>query len=185
MPRPSTPRIDGALVSGYFDRRGRVWEEPIDRNVWSLLERFGDAEIAALVLPRHLVIEHADVPSFTSSKGALADAVRDVGSRRVRPHSRRCPAFPRPSLVAGDGDRPVAAISTKALGEFAKRLGFTLTTRRQPARSPTAGSDSIRPRATPGRCSTWSGYVQALVRGGRARSRSGVSLHRPARIDRH
>ena len=50
-------RIDGALVSGYFDRRGRVWEEPIDRNVWSLLERFGDAEIAALVLPRQLVIE--------------------------------------------------------------------------------------------------------------------------------
>ncbi len=63
-------RIDGALVSGYFDRRGRVWEEPIDRNIWSLLERFSDAEIAALVLPRHLVIEHADVPSFTSSKGA-------------------------------------------------------------------------------------------------------------------
>ena len=53
------PRIDGALVSGYFDRRGRVWEEPIDRNVWSLLERFGDAEIASLVLPRHLVVEHA------------------------------------------------------------------------------------------------------------------------------
>ena len=50
-------RIDAALVSGYFDGRGRVWEEPIDRNVWSLLERFGDTEIASLVLPRHLVIE--------------------------------------------------------------------------------------------------------------------------------
>ena len=63
------PRIDGALVSGYFDRRRRVWEEPIDRNVWSLLERFGDAEIASLVMPRHLVIEHAEAPPFTSSKG--------------------------------------------------------------------------------------------------------------------
>ena len=49
-------RIDAALVSGYFDRRTLVWQEPIDRNVWSLLERFGDAEIASLVLPRHLVI---------------------------------------------------------------------------------------------------------------------------------
>ncbi len=114
------PRIDGALVSGYFDRRGRVWEEPIDRNVWSLLERFGDAEIASLVLPRHLVIEHAEVPSFTSSKGALADAVGIIGSRRVRPHSRASPAFPQPSLVSGDGDRPVGPMSTTALGDFAQ-----------------------------------------------------------------
>ena len=82
------PRIDGALVSGYFDRRGRVWEEPIDRNVWSLLERFGDAEIASLVLPRHLVVEHAEVPSFTSSKGNAADAGRGIRARRVRPDSR-------------------------------------------------------------------------------------------------
>ena len=85
------PRIDGALVSGYFDRRGRVWEEPIDRNVWSLLERFGDAEIASLVLPRHLVVEHAEVPSFTSSKGAWQTPAGASVRSRVRPHpgSRR------------------------------------------------------------------------------------------------
>jgi dienelactone hydrolase len=121
------PRIDGALVSGYFDRRGRVWEEPIDRNIWSLLERFGDAEIAALVLPRHLLIEHAEVPSFTSSKGTW----QTPSGTSVRSEFNRIPvveAFPKPSLVAGDGDRPVAAISTRALGDFAKRLGFTLAT---------------------------------------------------------
>ena len=121
-------RIDGALVSGYFDRRGRVWEEPIDRNIWSLLERFSDAEIAALVLPRHLVIEHAEVPSFTSTKGAW----QTPSGTSVRAEFDRIPvvaAFPKPSLVAGDGDRPVAAISTAALGDFAKRLGFTLTAR--------------------------------------------------------
>ena len=28
------PRIDAALVSGYFDRRDDVWREPIYRNVW-------------------------------------------------------------------------------------------------------------------------------------------------------
>ena len=121
-------RIDGALVSGYFDRRERVWEEPIDRNIWSLLERFSDAGIAALVLPRHLVIEHADVPSFASSKGAW----QTPSGASVRAEFDRIPvvaAFPKPSLIAGDGDRPVAAISTKALGDFARRLGFTLTTR--------------------------------------------------------
>ena len=38
-------RIDAALVSGYFDSRQRVWEEPIYRNVFGLLHEFGDAEI--------------------------------------------------------------------------------------------------------------------------------------------
>jgi dienelactone hydrolase len=120
------PRIDGALVSGYFDRRGRVWEEPIDRNVWSLLERFGDAEIASLVLPRHLVIEHAEVSSFASSKGARETP---AGSS-VRAEFARIPAvatFPRPSLVMGAGDRPVGPVSTEALSDFATRLGFRLT----------------------------------------------------------
>jgi dienelactone hydrolase len=128
------PRIDGALVSGYFDRRGRVWEEPIDRNVWSLLERFGDAEIASLVLPRHLVIEHADVPSFTSTKGAW----HTPSGPSVRAESERVPivpTFPRPSLVIGDSDRPVEPLSTTALADFSKRLGFSLATRagREPA----------------------------------------------------
>lgn len=118
-------RIDGALVSGYFDWRGRVWEEPIDRNIWSLLERFGDAEIASLVLPRQLVIEHAEVPSFTSTKGVR----RTPAGSSVRAEFGRIPAvdaFPRPSLVIGDGDGPVGPFSTEALAEFAKRLGFHL-----------------------------------------------------------
>jgi dienelactone hydrolase len=121
------PRIDGALVSGYFDRRGRVWEEPIDRNVWSLLDRFGDAEIASLVLPRHLVIEHAEVPSFASSKGAW----QTPSGSSVRAEFQRIPAvaaFPRPSLVIGDGDRPVGPVSANALADFAKRLGFSVAT---------------------------------------------------------
>jgi dienelactone hydrolase len=119
------PRIDAALVSGYFDRRGRVWEEPIDRNVWSLLERFGDAEIASLVLPRHLVVEHAVVPPFTSSKGTRATA---AGSS-VRAEFSRIPVvtgFPNASLVTGPGDAPVEALSTRAITDFAERLGFSI-----------------------------------------------------------
>ena len=38
------PRIDVALISGYFDNREGVWAEPIYRNVWGLLKEFGDAE---------------------------------------------------------------------------------------------------------------------------------------------
>ena len=119
------PRIDGALVSGYFDRRGRVWEEPIDRNIWSLLERFGDAEIASLVLPRHLVVEHAAVPSFTSSKGAW----QTPAGASVRSEFGRIPAvaaFAKPSLVIGRGDEPVGPVSAEALADFAARLGFKM-----------------------------------------------------------
>jgi dienelactone hydrolase len=119
------PRIDGALVSGYFDGRSRVWTEPIDRNVWSLLERFSDAKIALLVLPRDLVVEHAEVPSFTSSKGNR----QTPDGASVRAEFGRIPAvgaFPAPSLVIGPGDRPVGPLSTEALAAFAKRLGFSL-----------------------------------------------------------
>ena len=57
-------RIDAALVSGYFSSRQSVWEEPLDRTVWGLLREFGDAEIASLIAPRGLVIEHAAAPVF-------------------------------------------------------------------------------------------------------------------------
>jgi len=51
------PRIDAAIVSGYFDQREGVWREPIYRNVWGLLNEHGDAEIAAMVAPRLLFVE--------------------------------------------------------------------------------------------------------------------------------
>lgn len=119
------PRIDAVLVSGYFDRRTRVWQEPIDRNVWSLLEQFGDAEIASLVLPRHLVIEHAEVATFTSSKGTR----QTPHGASVRAEFARIPlsaTVPRPTLVAGEGDVPVGPFSAMALTDFATRLGFRL-----------------------------------------------------------
>ena len=56
------PRIDACLVSGYFGPREQLWQEPIYRNVWSLLREFGDANVASLVVPRRLVIEHSFVP---------------------------------------------------------------------------------------------------------------------------
>ena len=48
------PRIDAVCVSGYFDDRNDIWTQPIDRNVFGLLEQFGDAELASLVAPRPL-----------------------------------------------------------------------------------------------------------------------------------
>ncbi|MES2221381.1 MAG: dienelactone hydrolase family protein [Acidobacteriota bacterium] len=50
-------RIDATVVSGYFQGRESVWEEPIYRDVWGLVREFGDAEIASLIAPRVLIIE--------------------------------------------------------------------------------------------------------------------------------
>jgi len=50
-------RIRAALVSGYFDSRQHVWQEPIYRNLFGLLREFGDAGVASLIAPRGLVVE--------------------------------------------------------------------------------------------------------------------------------
>jgi hypothetical protein len=52
-------------VSGYFDARQNVWQEPIYRNVFALLDEFGDAELASLIAPRALVIEACRVPQVS------------------------------------------------------------------------------------------------------------------------
>ncbi len=56
-------RIDATLVSGYYGPRQNLWQEPIYRNVFGLLAEFGDAEIASLIAPRTLVVEHSDWPA--------------------------------------------------------------------------------------------------------------------------
>ena len=68
-------RIDVVGVSGYFNSRQNIWNEPIDRNVFGLLEHFGDAELALMVQPRSLVIEAAQGPRvrLPSNGGAPAD----------------------------------------------------------------------------------------------------------------
>ncbi len=49
-------------VCGTFGLNQRNAELPIYRNVWSLLEHFGDAEVAAMILPRALIAEHGRYP---------------------------------------------------------------------------------------------------------------------------
>ena len=68
------PRIDAVCVSGYFDNRNDIWQEPIDRNVFGLLEQFGDAELASMIAPRALVVEAARGPEATIPGGRGAPA---------------------------------------------------------------------------------------------------------------
>ena len=58
-------RIDATCVSGYFTSRQGLWQEPLYRNVWTLLHEFGDAEIAGLIAPRALVVEASRGPEIS------------------------------------------------------------------------------------------------------------------------
>jgi dienelactone hydrolase len=63
------PRIDAVCVSGYFDDRNDLWQQPVDRNVFGLLDQFGDAELASMVAPRPLIVEAAKAPEFVYGPG--------------------------------------------------------------------------------------------------------------------
>lgn len=108
-------RISAALVSGYFNSRERVWAEPIYRNVWGLLEEFGDAEIASLVAPRGLVVEYARYPEVKNQKGDLTTpALESVEAEFKRIDAITRPGFQAKELVAGGHD---------ALAPFLRMLG--------------------------------------------------------------
>jgi dienelactone hydrolase len=67
-------RIDSTCVCGYFGGRNRIWEQPIDRNVFGLLEHFGDAELARMAAPRHIMVVNSQFPKvdLPSQGGAPA-----------------------------------------------------------------------------------------------------------------
>jgi dienelactone hydrolase len=62
-------RVSAVCVSGYFDSRQNVWQEPVYRNVFGLLEEFGDAEVAGLIAPRSLIVEAAAGPQVVVPPG--------------------------------------------------------------------------------------------------------------------
>jgi len=83
-------RIDVALVSGYFADRRNTWQEPADRNIFGLLEQFGDAELATMVFPRTLVVEAARAPevSVPGNGGAPGRLPTPTGDDVVREAQR-------------------------------------------------------------------------------------------------
>ncbi|MDE2926234.1 MAG: dienelactone hydrolase family protein [Acidobacteriota bacterium] len=87
-------RIDAALVSGYFSDRRNIWKQPIDRNVFGLLEQFGDAELASMIAPRSLIVEAARGPELTLPGEGGAPAILDTPPlETVRREVRRAQEF--------------------------------------------------------------------------------------------
>ena len=119
-------RINSACVSGYFDSRQNIWQEPIDRNIFGLLEQFGDAELASLIAPRTLIIDAAIGPkkSYPGGRGAPAriitpslDSVKKEFFRAEQIVSKLNP--PAKFYLIDDDQNP---LGDRALSHFLKSL---------------------------------------------------------------
>ena len=150
------PRIDACLVSGYFSAREWVWQEPIYRNIWSLLTEFGDAEIGSLVLPRTLVIEHSEAPRVEGAPPA-AEGRRSVaapGRIETPPAERVISEFKRleqwaAALPAATGERvklvpPDPPAGTAPVGSEAALQGLLEPLAEGAAVGPVPGAASKR-----------------------------------------
>lgn len=127
-------RIDCTCVSGYFASRQDMWQEPIYRNVFALLDEFGDAELASLIAPRALVVEASHVPDVAgppavkegraggAAPGRLTTPMlADVKSEVVRA-AGLVPNLQRFIEVVADKDGNGAPGSEKALNRFLGHL---------------------------------------------------------------
>ncbi len=103
-------RVDATLVGGYFNSRQRLWTEPIYRNTASLLREFGDAEIASLVAPRALIVEHSAHPKVDGPPPPLPGR-RDLAA----PGRRATPEF---AAVAAEFARARSLVGEKLSGRL-------------------------------------------------------------------
>ena len=98
--------------SGYFDDRNDVWKEPIDRNVFGLLDQFGDAELASMIAPRALIVEYARGLDITSPRGDLkTPKLESVQAEFQRIDKLTKPGFQPKQLVSGTGGAPMLKVA--------------------------------------------------------------------------
>ncbi len=123
-------RLEVVGVSGFFGPREGCWQEPVERNVFGLLEQFGDAEVASLIAPRALVVEAAAAPAVTVPTGTggapgrlVTPPLAAVRSEWERARGLVMGLTPPPAWdleASGDGTGP--HWSEAALRRFLERL---------------------------------------------------------------
>ncbi len=125
-------RIGAVMVGGYFGPREGLATEPLYRNVFGLLNDFGDAELAALIAPRPLLIAHTrireiDGPPLEAAgrAGAAPGRIAQPPLAAVIDEIRRANEL-RPAsavrLVRGADDEPLAASSDRVMQAFLAML---------------------------------------------------------------
>ena len=101
------------------DRRGADLSHGL-----GVVAEFGDAEIATLIAPRGLVVEHSAVPEVHGQKGDWTTPKYESVQSEFQRISTLLPANFQPrELIAGPEHAPVAFGSDAALAAFARMLG--------------------------------------------------------------
>ncbi len=130
-------RIGITTVSGYFQPRQELWEEPLYRNIWTLLYEFGDAELATLIAPRTLIVEASPGPNIPGPPPAgknvancaatgrlVSPSFTEVSAEveRARPVFEKLGVATRLLLMPGGGNEGNPG-SDKTLGKFLEQFG--------------------------------------------------------------
>ena len=136
------PRLEAVLVSGAFESRLETWKQPLDRNVFGLLQRFGGAELAAMIAPRSLVIEASSFPVVNLPPGSggapgqlVTPTLTDVKAELQRARELMegvTKAKPIELVVSGD-DGTGPPLTDAAVSAFLKQLAPNDTLQPQPA----------------------------------------------------
>ncbi len=122
-------RIDATLISGYFGPRDSLWHEPLYRNIWGLLDEFGDAEIASLIAPRKMIVEYSRGPEWkrdvaNTGPGELkTPAFSEVSSEFKRINGMIRPDFGSRALISGDTGAMLPFGSPQAVARLAEMFG--------------------------------------------------------------
>jgi dienelactone hydrolase len=124
-------RITCTCVSGYFGNRNDIWQQPIDRNVFGLLDEFGDAELAAMILPRFLFIESGPAPTAVIwGQGGAPATLHRAGRQAIWDEGNRWRAFLKQSL-GGDIQSVFSELGNPPIGDpvlmtsFLDKLGLS------------------------------------------------------------
>ncbi|GAB2991226.1 hypothetical protein GCM10027284_04670 [Cyclobacterium sediminis] len=128
------PRISASLVSGYFDQRENIWNEPIYRNVFGLLKKFGDAELAVMSWPQKLNLDYSlypeasGPPAPSAGRNGVAPGVLQTPElSSVKAEWQRAEAMlpkGKSNLRFYEGSNSANSVqSDKALVTFLKELG--------------------------------------------------------------
>lgn len=139
-----------AVVSlDYFQPRENCWQEPVDQVLYGQLQEFGDAELAALIAPRPLLV-------VRSSGGAIpSSSVSAEFARAQRFYQELHAAEKLQTLETGEDAMPSTALKMAAL------LGT-----REPSNPPELGLQIPRAEVDQARnqhFESWFQYLQNLI----------------------
>ena len=147
-------RFQAAMVSGYFGPRENLYVEPIYRNLFGFLKEFGDAELAAMIAPRRLIVEYSSEPEINgppkpsaARTGAAPGVIRTPAISEVESEIARANWFRAGSnqgefaaLFSGPNGQPGPAGSRPALEAFLRALNVPPTDASQQETVPIAAS---------------------------------------------